>query len=122
MSTASASATETVLVACLCAGWCRLCDDYAAVFHGVVGRLATERPGLEAQWVDIEDEADLCDDLDIETFPTLLVCSAAGVHFAGVLQPHAATLERVVRASLDVPAVPADLPQRATFQALADRL
>lgn len=106
-------------MACLCAAWCRLCDDYAAVFRTITDRLARERPGLEARWIDIEDEAAVLGDLDVETFPTLLVRSAAGVLFAGVLEPHGQTLERVLRACL---ADPVSTPVDPAFEALGDRL
>ena len=49
-------------------------------------------------WVDIEDHADLADDFDVETFPTLLVASADGTHFLGPLLPHAETLTRLLGA------------------------
>ncbi len=92
-------------VACLCAAWCRLCDSYAPVFTQVTQTLAARHPGLQAHWIDIEDEADLLGDLDIETFPTLVVVGADGdVRFAGALTPEPSTLQRVLAATLDAPA------------------
>lgn len=53
-------------------------------------------PGSRFAWLDIEDQADLVGDLDIETFPTLLVADAQGVLFLGPLTPHADTLSRLL--------------------------
>ncbi len=85
------------LVACLCAGWCRTCDDYRAV----MAEAARRHPGLRFAWVDIEDHADALDDPDgaaddIETFPTLLVARGGVAHFFGSVLPHAAVLERLL--------------------------
>ncbi|GAA6143753.1 hypothetical protein NBRC116584_35710 [Hydrogenophaga sp. 5NK40-0174] len=47
-------------------------------------------------WVDIEDHDEVLGDLDIETFPTLLMARGDEVVFMGVVTPHATTLERLV--------------------------
>jgi thioredoxin-like negative regulator of GroEL len=103
-------------VACLCAGWCRTCDGYAPVFEQVLARLRGAHPRLHARWIDIEDEADLLGDFDIQTFPTLVVADAAGVRFAGPLTPQPETLERVLRAALAGSDV-AQAPEVAAFAA-----
>lgn len=81
-------------VLCLCAEWCGTCRDYRTLFVQV----AQEHPGLAFAWVDVEDHADLADDFDVETFPTLLVASAQGLHFLGPMLPHAQTLSRLLTA------------------------
>ncbi|MDE2368775.1 MAG: thioredoxin family protein [Burkholderiales bacterium] len=91
---------EPVHVACLCAAWCRTCDSYAAVFEAVLAPLRAGRPRLRMHWIDIEDEADLVGDYDVETFPTLVVTDARGVLFAGPLTPQPETLQRVLGAAL----------------------
>jgi hypothetical protein len=88
-------------VACLCAAWCRTCDAYAAVFEQAMAALRLQHPGLQAHWIDIEDEAELLGELDIETFPTLVVIDASRVRFAGTLTPQPQTLQRVLRAALE---------------------
>ena len=105
---------------CLCAAWCRLCDDYAAVFDSVVQSLQAQWPALRARWVDIEDEFDLVGELDIATFPTLVVLQGSALLFAGALTPQAATLERVVRAALQAgaPAAAADTAWQGFVQRL----
>lgn len=89
-----------LLVACLCAAWCRTCDGYAPVFEQVLQGLRATHPGLQSRWIDIEDEAELLGDVDIETFPTIVVLDAQQVRFAGPLTPQPETLLRVLRAAL----------------------
>jgi len=81
-------------VVCLCAEWCGTCRDYRPLFEQV----ARAHPGLRFAWVDIEDHADIADEFDDETFPTLLVADAAGTRFLGPLLPHAETLSRMLTA------------------------
>jgi hypothetical protein len=97
------TAPATLHVACLCAAWCRTCDDYAPVFEQVLAGLRPQLPSLRAHWIDIEDEADLLGELDIETFPTIVVADDAHVRFAGPLTPQPAMLQRVLRAALAEP-------------------
>ncbi len=85
-------------VACLCAAWCRTCESYREVFEAACAELPQD--GLQVRWIDIEDEAELIGDLDIQTFPTLLIADAAQVRFAGPLTPQPDTLRRVLRAHL----------------------
>lgn len=88
----------TVHVACLCAAWCRTCESYQDVFEAACAELPQD--ALRVRWIDIEDEADLVGDLDIETFPTLLIADDDHVRFAGPLTPQPETLKRVLRAHL----------------------
>jgi thioredoxin-like negative regulator of GroEL len=93
---------EPLLVACLCAQWCRTCDAYRDTLVGIRDALALSHPGdaLRFVWVDIEDESELVGDLDIEDFPTILLARGASVRFFGPLLPHAQTLDRLVRSAL----------------------
>jgi thiol-disulfide isomerase/thioredoxin len=77
---------------CLCANWCGTCRDYRAVFEA----LAQAHPEVRFEWVDIEDESELAGDLDVETFPTLLIADAAGARFLGPLLPQAPVLARLL--------------------------
>ena len=76
--------TSCVLdVVCLCAAWCGTCGTYADTFRALQAAL----PGHRYRWIDIEDEADLVGDIDVETFPTLLVAHQGQVLFAGPVLP-----------------------------------
>jgi len=98
----STPAGEPLLVACLCAQWCRTCDAYRDTLVAVRDALHLGHPdaALRAVWVDIEDESDLVGDLDIEDFPTILLARGDQVLFFGPLLPHAQTLDRLVRSAL----------------------
>jgi thioredoxin 1 len=87
-------------IACLCAAWCRLCDDYAPVLRQGMAELQAAGVPLRWHWIDIEDEADLLGDFDIETFPTLVIADGQTVRFAGPLTPQPETLRRVLRATV----------------------
>lgn len=95
-------------VICLCADWCGLCRDYQCLFT----QMAARYPALRFVWLDIEDQAALVGDVDVETFPTLLLADAGGTRFFGPLTPQAETLSRLLdaleRASLSAtPHLPA---------------
>jgi thioredoxin 1 len=71
------------IVACLCAAWCGTCVGYRAAFE----QLAARHPDKTFVWIDIEDQADVVGDLDVDNFPTLLL--QRGRH-GGLLRHHAA--------------------------------
>lgn len=83
---------EPALLACFCAAWCYVCADWRPVFE----TQASAHPELRFVWVDIEDEADWCDALDIENFPTLLLMREGAVVHAGPVLARAATLEALL--------------------------
>ena len=84
----------SLFIACLCAEWCGSCRGYRDVF---AAQSRTAAAGEVYAWIDIEDHADVLGDLEIETFPTLLIADAAGrVLFCGSVTPHAGTLARLV--------------------------
>ena len=110
-------------VACLCAAWCRLCDGYAPVLREAMAELQAAGAPVRWHWIDIEDEADLLGDLDIETFPTLVIADAQAVRFAGPLAPQADTLRRMLRATVQQAADDAHWPApEAAVEAFARRL
>ena len=94
------TASRTIDVACLCAAWCRTCDDYKPVFDAAVDELRRDGAALRVHWIDIEDEAELVGDYDVETFPTIVVADAAHVRFAGPLTPQRETVQRLLRATI----------------------
>lgn len=106
---------------CLCADWCHLCKTYRPLFAEVAERLRAQWPDLATRWIDIEDEAELVGDLEVETFPTLLVLRGAQVLFHGALEPQPEVLERVARAALGA-ASPAATESNPDAAALAARI
>jgi thioredoxin 1 len=105
------------VVVCLCAAWCDTCGAWREHFE----RVAAASPQFAFRWIDIEDEADLLGDVDVENFPTVLVAEGGEVLFAGTLRPDPAHLRRVldVIASGAALAPPADVD---AWRALARRL
>lgn len=79
-------------VVCLCAGWCGTCRDYRPIFDD----LARAHPGVRFEWVDVEDESELTGDLDVETFPTVLIADGSRALFLGPLLPQGQVLERLL--------------------------
>lgn len=77
---------------CLCAAWCGTCGIYRPLFD----ELARAHPAVRFEWVDIEDESDLAGDLDVETFPTLLIADGQRALFLGPLLPQAPVLARLL--------------------------
>jgi thioredoxin len=92
--------SSAIDVACLCAAWCRTCDEYRPVFDGAVDELRRAGATLRVHWIDIEDEAELVGDYDVETFPTIVVADASHLRFAGPLTPQRETLQRLLRATI----------------------
>jgi len=81
-------------VACLCAAWCGTCTTYRATFDQLAGR----HPDKQFVWIDIEDQADLVGDLDVENFPTLLLQRGDTVAFFGTMVPDGGVADRLVQA------------------------
>ena len=84
------------VVACLCAGWCDVCKQYRAGFDA----LASEFPDQFFVWIDIEDQADLVGDLDVENFPTILMQKDDVVAFYGTMLPEPRQVARLLEAQL----------------------
>ena len=81
-------------VICLCADWCGTCREFSPGFL----QAAAAHPELAFRWVDVEDEAEAIGDLDIETFPTLVIGGRdLGVRFAGPVLPQAGQIARLLQ-------------------------
>jgi thioredoxin-like negative regulator of GroEL len=114
------STQPVLLVACLCAAWCRTCADYRVHFEAVTAPLGAR---VQTRWVDIEDEADRLGEVDVVDFPTVLLATQGRAVFLGPVLPHAGTLERLVEEALHGRLPPlADAATAAEATALAGRL
>ncbi len=96
-------------VVCLCAQWCGTCREYRAVFD----QLELQYPQARFLWVDVEDQEDLVGDVDVVTFPTLLIARSKTAYFLGPLLPQRQVLARLLDQLIDLPlgAQGASVPQ-----------
>lgn len=95
-------------------------------------QLKQAQPGHRYRWIDIEDDAELIGDVDVETFPTLLLAHHGQVLFAGPVLPRLTDVQRLLVAHAGQQAngtgrtdrvatgLPAD--QALAFEVLASRL
>ena len=90
------------VVVCLCAEWCGTCRSYRTE----LAELAKRFPDHAFVWFDVDADADLVGDLDIETFPTVTVVRGEALLFGGVLLPHIQHLDRLLGTLADRPALP----------------
>jgi thioredoxin 1 len=97
----TADVAHPLLVACLCAAWCRTCEDYRPTFDALAREFAGNSRFV---WVDIEDEEGELGGVDVVDFPTLLISRGEIIDFFGPVLPHAQTarqlLQRALRAEL----------------------
>ncbi len=108
---------DVLRVVCLCAAWCGVCRDYAAVFGQTAATFGTQATFTQ---LDIEDEAELLGAVDVDNFPTLMIVRGAQPLFFGTVTPHAQTLSRLVHSALAGELKP--LTEQAEISALARRL
>jgi thioredoxin-like negative regulator of GroEL len=85
------------IVACLCAEWCGSCREYRDTFEAVARALGGQ---ARFAWIDIEEQPDVMGDLEVESFPSLLVMRGDEIAFYGAVTPHASTLEALVRRAI----------------------
>jgi thioredoxin 1 len=80
----------TLDVVCLCADWCGTCRDYRPAFE----TLTEAQPDWRMRWVDVEDFEAVLDELDITTFPMILIVDGNGaLCFAGPVSPQPGMLQ-----------------------------
>ncbi|WP_371762558.1 thioredoxin family protein [Massilia sp.] len=105
------------IVACLCAAWCGTCSSYRAAFDD----LAARHPDKTFVWIDVEDQADIVGDLDVENFPTLLVQRGDDVAFFGTMLPDPKVADRLIQAQAELSSAEltrqaASTPERQAWQ------
>jgi len=96
----SADAQSDWWVICLCADWCGVCREWRDAFT----QAAATHPELRFAWVDVEDEADAMGDVDIETFPTVLIAREGKPLFFGPVLPSGTQFTRLIASLQDTPA------------------
>lgn len=83
-----------LVVIVLCAQWCGTCREFRLLIEG----FAADRPGLVFAWADIEDDAALVGDIEVENFPTLAMFCRGRAMYSGPVLPQVAVVEQLIRA------------------------
>ena len=96
MESAADAARREAWVICLCAEWCGVCREWRPAFE----RAAADHTDVRFAWVDVEDEAAAMGDVDVETFPTLLIADGGTPVFFGPVPPSAAQFSRLLTSLL----------------------
>jgi thioredoxin-like negative regulator of GroEL len=81
-----------LVVVTLCAAWCNTCTEFRVGLEA----LAASRPDVAFVWLDIEDDSEVCGDVDVESFPTLLAWRGDAILHFGVTVPHAGVIARLI--------------------------
>lgn len=106
---------QSLRVVCLCAAWCRTCGIYQSTF----AQVAAAYPDVPFYWLDVEDRHDLVGDLDVETFPTVVIFRSQQLLYLSAILPHAGVLRRLVEQAAKegglAPANPETLPEGAAW-------
>ena len=92
-----AATSAPLLVACLCAQWCRTCDEYRPTFDALAGEFGAR---VHFVWVDIEDDEAALAHVDVDDFPTLLIARGDSILFFGPVTPHPQTAVRLLHRAL----------------------
>jgi thioredoxin len=112
-------AGEGLVVFSLCAAWCDTCRDFRVAYE----RLAAELPVHRFVWLDIEDDSELCGDVDVETFPTLAVFRGETLVHFGPSLPQRELVARLIAALAEGGrAVETDSPVTELRERVAARL
>lgn len=82
------------LVVGLCAAWCNTCTEFREGFEG----LASTRVDSTFVWIDIEDDAEIAGDIEVENFPTIGVFHRDRLLHFGVSLPQPSIVARLLAA------------------------
>jgi len=111
------SASDPWHVVCLCAAWCGVCREWLPQFR----ELPARHPAAHFAWIDVEDEDEVMGELEVQTFPTLLVAHGSKPLFFGPVPPSGPQLARLL-ATLQAQAEPPATAVTPEIQALMRRL
>lgn len=112
---ASSESLRRIEVAFICATWCATCRE----FLPQVQRLADANPHASFLALDVEADADLLGDIDVDDFPTLVVAHPRGVLYYGPTVPQVPVVQRLLDDLLGRDAAPLD---SAEAQELGQRI
>jgi thioredoxin reductase (NADPH) len=90
-------AAERDLVLAFCADWCGTCR----AFRPVLERVAAAWPRVEFAWLDIEDDAELAGELEVESFPAVAIFRAGVPFYFGTTVPLEDVVVRLIRSAFE---------------------
>lgn len=93
---AAALMEREFLVVGLCAAWCGTCTEFREAFEA----LAAAHRDQVFVWLDVEDDAALAGDIDVENFPTIAIFQRDRLLHYGVSLPQRGVIARLL-SSLD---------------------
>ena len=96
-----------LVVVSLCAAWCDTCNEFRAAYE----RLASARPHITFAWLDIEDDAAIAGDVEVENFPTLAIYRGREALHFGVSLPVEGAIGRLIDTLAETHAPPASVPE-----------
>ncbi|NMG48212.1 thioredoxin [Azoarcus communis] len=112
---AGAFAGQHHVVVAFCADWCGTCRD----FRPVLERLSAAHEQLGFLWVDIEDDAAVAGDIEVESFPSLLILREGRPVYFGTSLPLEEVVDRLIRSALSSPVPLSPAPEEVwSFGAL----
>tara|TARA_A100000164_G_scaffold366862_1_gene388184 strand:- start:274 stop:687 length:414 start_codon:yes stop_codon:yes gene_type:complete len=74
---------DKVIVVCLCAAWCDVCNEYKQKFR----LLESKFLNLQLVWIDIEDQCEISESFEVDNFPTILIQVHDSILFYGTMTP-----------------------------------
>lgn len=80
------------LIVGLCAAWCDTCVEFRSAFES----LASTHANWAFVWLDVEDDAHLAGDIDIDDFPTLALFHRARLLHYGASLPQQGVVARLL--------------------------
>ena len=105
---------DALVAVFFCAAWCDTCTEFRAALE----RIAATHPDVVFVWLDIEDDSDICGDIDVENFPTLAIFRGGSLLHFGVSLPQESTVARLVERFAEH-ATPLAVPPAAVMQVAA---
>jgi len=93
-------------VVTFCAQWCGTCRS----FEDELRKLLDAHSHTRLLWLDIEDDAELVDDIDVENFPTVAIFRSGTPLYFGTTLPQQHVVSQLLRAAAATTAPLAEIP------------